>query len=68
MVTPGLTSGWDDTVGLNPAHVERQRDEQESDNRQGNTNGEELDRAVRVPTVLDHAEHAGAKAEHNQPE
>jgi hypothetical protein len=32
MVTPGLTSGWDDTVGLNPAHVERKGDEQESDN------------------------------------
>lgn len=68
MATPGLFSGWDDTVGLNPAHVECQRDEQESDNRQGNTNGEELDRAVRVSTVLDHAEHTGTKAEHDQPE
>ena len=67
-VTPGLISGWDDTVGLNPAHVECQRDEQESDNRQCNTDGEELDRAVGISTVLDQAEHAGAKAEYDQTE
>ena len=65
---PGLISGWDDTVGLNPAHVEGERDEQESDNRQGNTDGEELGRAAGISAILDQAEHAGAKAEHDQPE
>lgn len=65
---PGLISGWDDTVGLNPAHVEGERDEQESDNRQGNTDGEELGRTVGISAILDQAEHAGAKAEHDQSE
>ncbi len=68
MATPGLISGWDDTVGLNPAHVECERDEQKSDNRQGNTDSEELDRAVGISAILDQAEHAGAKTEYDQPE
>jgi surfeit locus 1 family protein len=55
-------------VWLNPAHVERDEDEDESDDGQYDANRQHFNGSIRVFLVLDHAEHARSKAENDQPE
>ncbi len=50
----------------NPVHVEGKGDKQESDNRQPDAQGQEGDRATRIVTVLDQADHAGREAGDDQ--
>ena len=51
---------------LYPAHVKGNGDKHEDQNRQRDSQGQELDRTIGFVTVLDQAEHARAEAEQDQ--
>lgn len=50
---------------LNPAHVERDENEDESDDGQYDANRQHFNGSISVFLVLDHAEHARSKAEND---
>ena len=72
MATPGRRPealvGRNDTVRLDPAHVERDCDEDENRNRQRDAQGQKLDRAIGVAAIADQREHARTEAEYDQRE
>ena len=61
----GLTRWGQNTMWLNPAHVERDEDEDEGDDGQYDANRQHFDGSICVFLVLDHAEHARSKAEND---
>ena len=56
----GLNAVW-----LNPAHVERDEDEDESENGQYDADRQHFYGSIGIFLILDHAEHARSKAEND---
>ena len=50
---------------LNPAHVERDEDEDESENGQYDADRQHFYGSIGIFLILDHAEHARSKAEND---
>jgi hypothetical protein len=66
MATPGSVSWRENTVGLNPAHVKRESDEDEGQNRQGDAQCQEFHGTGGLFAIFYQAEHAETEAEHDK--
>ena len=68
MDMPGLARGRHNAVRLDPAHVERDEDEDKGHDGQNDAYRKHFHGPIGVFAILDHAEHACSEAENDQPE
>jgi hypothetical protein len=66
MATPGSVSWRENAVGLNPAHIKGESDEDKGQNRQGDAQRQEFNGTGGFFTIPDHAEQAETKAQYDQ--
>ena len=66
MAMPGSVSWRENTVGLNPAHIKGESDEDKGQNRQGDAQRQEFNGTGGFFAIPDQAEQAETEAEHDQ--